>query len=93
MDEDETYHRLIGLKSMIWEVYLPLMEQRLETKLHMEKFVKQISISMQQAYGNVTIKVPYVPPNLSDEEICRNRSLVEEYQSTIVSSINHIFLS
>lgn len=40
MDEDETYHRLIGLKSMIWEVYLPLMEQKLETKLHMEKFVK-----------------------------------------------------
>jgi len=85
MDEDETYQRLTGLSAMIQQVYLPLMESRTETRLHMEKFVRQISISLQQAYGNVTIKVPYVPPNLTDEEICRNRSLIEEYQNTIVS--------
>jgi hypothetical protein len=57
---------------MIQNVYLPLMGQKMEIKLHMDKFGKQIYISMQQAYGNVTIRVPYVPPNLSDEEICRN---------------------
>ena len=68
---------------MIAQVYLPLMESRSETKLHMEKFVRQVSISLQQAYGNVTIKVPYVPTNLTEQEICRNRALIEEYQQTV----------
>jgi hypothetical protein len=27
----------------------------------MEKFVKGVSLSMQQAYGNITIKVPELP--------------------------------
>jgi len=61
------------------------MESKAETRLYMEKFTRQISISLQQAYGNVTIKVPFIPPGLSNEEICRNRALIEEYQNTIVS--------
>ena len=38
--EDETQQRLKSLKAMIRHVYLPLMENRVETRLHMEKFQK-----------------------------------------------------
>jgi hypothetical protein len=37
------------------------METKPEPKLNMEKFNRQIDISIQQAYGNVTINVPAVP--------------------------------
>jgi|LauGreDrversion4_2_1035121.scaffolds.fasta_scaffold02679_19 hypothetical protein len=47
MEEDETQQRLKNLQSMIRNVYLPLMEGKGETKLHMEKFSKQINISLQ----------------------------------------------
>jgi hypothetical protein len=33
----------------------------------MEKFVKGVSLSMQQAYGNITIKVPELPDGQSTE--------------------------
>lgn len=48
------------------------MESKTETRMHMEKFVRQINISVQQAYGNVTIRMPIIPPNQKDEEICKN---------------------
>ncbi len=86
MEENETAERLKGLSSMITQVYLPLLESRTETKLHMEKFVRQISISLQQAYGNVTIDVPEVPANKQEEEICKDRRLIDKYQNAIVSS-------
>ena len=38
MEEDETQIRLKNLQAMIRNVYLPLMENRVEIKLHMEKF-------------------------------------------------------
>lgn len=38
MEEDETQQRLKNLQAMLRHVYLPLMENRMETKLHMEKF-------------------------------------------------------
>jgi hypothetical protein len=41
----------------------------------------------------VTIRVPNVPANLSDEEICRNRALIEEYQVTVVSNRGFIINS
>ena len=71
---------------MIRHVYLPLIENRHETRLHMEKFQKQINISLQQAYGTVTIRVPMLPSNKSDEEIKRDKRLMEEFQAAIVSS-------
>lgn len=61
------------------------MEGRHEQRLNMEKFVKQVSISMQQAYGNITIKVPELPENASTEELCSDRALIEELEDTIVS--------
>jgi len=33
----------------------------------MKKFVENIQTSIQQAYGNVTINVPDIPPEMSDE--------------------------
>jgi len=61
---NDTKKRLNGLSQMIQRVYLPLMESKTEQKLFMDKFVRQISISIQQAYGNVTIKVPNIPANI-----------------------------
>ena len=91
LKDNETLNRLTGLSLMIRQVYLPLMEQRTEIRMHMDKFVRQISTSIQQAYGNVTIKVPNVPLNLSDEEICKNRSLIEDYQNTVVSILTGLY--
>lgn len=71
---------------MIRNVYLPLMENKVETRLHMEKFQKQINISLQQAYGTVTIRVPPVPANKDDEEIRKDRRTIEEFQNAIVST-------
>ena len=57
---------------------MPLMDQKIETRSYMEKFARQISTSLQQAYGNVTIKVPYVP-DATDEDICKQHKYIEEY--------------
>lgn len=84
MEEDETHQRLKNLQAMIRHVYLPLMQGRVETKLHMENFQKQINISLQQAYGTVTIRVPPVPANQSDDEIRRDKKTIEEFQVAIV---------
>lgn len=90
MEEDETQQRLKGLQAMIRNVYLPLMENRVETRLHMEKFQKQINISLQQAYGTVTIRVPMVPANKDDDEIRKHKPTIEEFQNAIVSYGTHI---
>jgi hypothetical protein len=87
MEEDETQQRLKNLQAMIRHVYLPLMEQRVDTRMHMEKFHKQINISLQQAYGTVTIRVPQVPANKGNDEIRRDKKLIEEFQNAIVSTV------
>ena len=84
MEEDETAERLNNLSLLIRTVYLPFLESKTETKLHMEKFMRQISISKQQAYGNVTIPIPEIP-NMPNEEICKNAGLIMTYQNTVVS--------
>jgi len=71
---------------MIRHVYLPLMENRHEIRLHMEKFQKQINISLQQAYGTVTIRVPLVPANKDETDIKKDKKLIEEFQVAIVSN-------
>jgi hypothetical protein len=86
MEEDETQQRLKNLQAMIRNVYMPLMESKVETRLHMEKFQKQINISLQQAYGNVTIRVPPVPANKDDDEIRKDRATIEEFKTAIVIS-------
>ena len=80
--------RLKGLSQMIQHVYLPFMENKTEIKLHMEKFVRQIGITMQQAYGNVTINVPPVP-NQENEELIKDPKLMALLEATIVSTSTH----
>jgi len=81
--EDDTKVRLIGLTNIIDKVYLPLMEGRQETRISMEKFVRTVRISMQQAYGNITIKVPDLPENASTEQLCNNKEIIEELTATV----------
>ena len=83
--EDDTKVRLIGLTNIIDKVYLPLMEGRQETRISMEKFVRTVRISMQQAYGNITIKVPDLPENASTEQLCNNKEIIDELTATVVS--------
>ena len=59
--EDEMKDRLDELTDMINRVYLPLTEGKPDQRLHMDKFVRQVKISLQQAYGNITIQVPDLP--------------------------------
>ena len=55
----------------------------------MDKFVKQVGISMQQAYGNITIKVPEINEWLSVEELLSSEDgTLEELINTIVSNSN-----
>jgi hypothetical protein len=63
------------------------MDSKPDTRLQMEKFVKQVGISMQQAYGNVTIQVPELP-DLKEEEICNNKDLIEDLINTLVSLLS-----
>lgn len=81
--EDDTKVRLIGLTNIIDKVYLPLMEGRQDTRISMEKFVRTVRISMQQAYGNITIKVPDLPENASTEQLCNNKEIIEELTATV----------
>ena len=87
MDEEnnESARRLRGLQNMINTVYLPLLESKPDTKMNMEKFCRQISISLVQAYRTETIHVPQVPAGVAIEEILRNKALIDEYQNAIVS--------
>jgi len=79
---DEMKDRLDELTDMIRKVYLPLMEGKPDSRLQMEKFVKQVFISLQQAYGNITIKIPPLPDKQS-EDLCNDRGLIEELIETI----------
>jgi hypothetical protein len=85
----DTQMRLEGLKEMIKFVYEPCMIKN-DLKHHMKKFVENIQTSIQQAYGNVTINVPDISPELSDEQVARQpdtmkklNSAVEEWTKTI----------
>jgi hypothetical protein len=66
------------------------MESKTEQKLFMDKFVRQISISIQQAYGNVTIKVPNIPANIQAEDIQNDEALIKEFSSSIEDWTNTI---
>jgi len=72
------------LQKIITNVYLPWMEDRAETRLHLEKFVKQISNTKQQAYGTVTIEMPEIP-NVSKEEMSKRPDVLNTIQKTVVS--------
>lgn len=65
----DTEQRMNALSLMLKEIYIPLMEQRTEIKHHMTRFNTQITTSIQQAYGQITIDVPYYDENMSEERI------------------------
>jgi len=67
---------------MIRHVYLPLFEGKNESKMAMDKFVKSVKTSMQQAYGNITIDVPDVP-DWSIEQICNDHRIISKLMVTI----------
>lgn len=82
--EDEMLVKIDTLQKIITNVYLPWMEDRAETRLHLEKFVKQISNTKQQAYGTVTIEMPEIP-NISKDEMSKRPDTLNIIQKTVVS--------
>jgi hypothetical protein len=82
--DDEMLMKIDSLQKIITNVYLPWMEDRAETRLHLEKFVKQISNTKQQAYGTVTIEMPEIP-NISKEEMSKKPEVLNTIQKTVVS--------
>lgn len=82
--EDETLIKLKTLQKLLSHVYLPFLEDKQEIRLHIEKFVKQISNTRQQAYGTVTIEIPDIP-NISKEEMSKDQKLLNLLQKTVVS--------
>lgn len=82
--EDDMLNKIEVLQRIITNVYLPWMEDKPETRLHLEKFVKQISNTKQQAYGNVTIEIPEIP-NISKVEMSKDSELLSLIQKTVVS--------
>ena len=83
--QDEMKEKLEDLTEMMKKVYLPLMEGKPDQRIQMEKFVKGVSLSMQQAYGNITIKVPELPDGQSTEQLCNDPKLIQELINTVVS--------
>lgn len=49
----------------------------------MDKFVRNVGISMQQAYGNITIKVPQIDDSLRIEVICKDKPLMDELANAV----------
>jgi hypothetical protein len=78
----ESESRLMGLALMLKEVYIPAMESKKEIVHHMGKFMGHIHTSVLQAYGNVSINVPEIPANMSEEEIGRNTGLLQKLRSS-----------
>lgn len=76
----------MGLALMIKEIYMPSLESKGDVKHQMGKFVNQIKTSITQAYGNVTINVPELPPNMNADEISRDPNLTEELSNAVVSN-------
>jgi hypothetical protein len=87
---DHMKDKLDDLTSIISKVYLPLMDGKTDLRLSMEKFVKQVSISMQQAYGNISIKIPDLPENAQTEDLANDPAIIEDLIDTIVSCHSHI---
>jgi hypothetical protein len=81
--EDQMLRKIESLQRIIVNVYLPWMEDKAETRLHLEKFVKQISNTKQQAYGTVTIEMPEIG-NYSKEEMMKKPEVLNTIQKTVV---------
>jgi hypothetical protein len=79
---DEMKERLDDLTDIIKKIYLPLMEGRADQRLQMDGFVRKVSNSMEQAYGNITIVVPELPDR-DTEELCNDKALMADLIQTV----------
>lgn len=50
--------------------------------MHMDKFVRDVGNSMEQAYGNITIVVPNLPDK-SNAELQQDDAFIEDLISTV----------
>jgi len=82
--EDQMLRKIDSLQKIITNVYLPWMEDKPETRLHLEKFVKQISNTKQQAYGTVTIEMPDIDTT-NKEDLMKKPDVLNTIQNTVVS--------
>jgi hypothetical protein len=80
--EDEMKERLDDLTDIIKKVYLPLMQNRPDQRLHMDQFVRNVYNSMEQAYGNITIVVPNLPDK-SNAELQQDEAFIEDLIATV----------
>jgi hypothetical protein len=85
MVENETLERLENLSATIQQVYIPLME-KVDIKIQMENFVRQMQTSVRQAYGNVTLKVTEIPEGMDEQQVINNPELIAKLSKDVVSS-------
>lgn len=64
------------------------MESKVDIKIQMENFVRQIQTSVRQASGNVTLKVTEIPEGMSDGEVMHSQELIERLTADVVSGSN-----
>lgn len=68
---------------MILDVYKPAMEEKKkEIGLLMEKFSRQIVMSLRQAYGNVTINVPEIG-HISEDKASKDPEVRKMLQDAV----------
>ena len=82
--DKESQERLQGLALIMREVYMPSLESKKDTQQSINRFTNNIQTAVQQAYGTVTIYVPQIDME-EEEEITRNRELIDQLQSAVVS--------
>ena len=82
--------RLENLSEMIRKVYIPAMEDKADIKHNMTKFMNQITSSLSQAYGSVTIEVPEIPEGMNDRAVERDDALMKKLQDAVVSTLSRI---
>jgi len=88
--DKDTETRLLGLATLIKEIYIPAMGNKQDITHVMNKFMAQIHTSIHQAYGNVEIDVPEIPADMSNEEVLRDHKLMDRLQAAVVSTTSRI---
>ena len=52
---------------------------------NMNRFCGNISTSLQQAYGNVTLEVPEIPADMDTADVVNNTELMNKLDEAVVS--------
>lgn len=77
---------MMVLSKILQHVYVPLEDSqgRQDNLQNIRKFVSQISHTIQQVTGTVTIKLPE-HDDLDDEQAARNQDLMRKFEIMMVS--------